>query len=275
MQQPRHIPTLAVVLGVSFLFACDTEQDLDDETIAEDLELDDDDDGELMIGDMPSELPELELGLEAVSDEQTTEEESWCGVYGPSNVLANTQKVGTAEIAISAQLGNWDFDLTQQYMPFLSSWDIKRTYSPYAVVASTSANLGWNPFVGRTGDTFTLTMQAPANAAPGSVYTSKIRLNGAGQCTDYYVNLRIADCRTVGWWHTTPWPTPGFDNANCYVTTVPPGQEKFIWNNSWYVKPTNGNQCAVGGYDGDNCYIGSPPGGRTAFFYNDHVYFTP
>ena len=270
MQQPRHVPTLAVVLGVSLLFACDTEQDLDDETIVDDLELDE---GEIMIGDMPSELPELEL--EAASDEQTTEESAWCSVYGPSNVLANNQKVGKVEISIAAVIGNYDFDLTQQYLPHLSSWNIKRPYYPYAVVASSSANLGWYPFVGRTGDTFELTMNAPANAAPGAVYTSKIKLNGGGQCTDYYVNLRIADCTSVGWWPSNPWPTPTFDNANCYVTSIPQGQQKFIYNNSWYVTPTNGNQCAVGVFDGANCYIGSPPGGHTAFFYDDGVYFTP
>src|SRR5690606_23069457 len=149
--QPHRVPTLAALLGVSFLFACDTEQDLDDEA----LELDD---GELMIGDMPAELAGLELDLEAASNEQTTEESSWCGVYGPSEILANQQKVGKAVFEIAATHGTYDFDLVQQYWPYLSSWTIKRTYYPNAVVASSSSNLGWYPFVGRTGDTFDLTL---------------------------------------------------------------------------------------------------------------------
>src|SRR5690606_11232620 len=112
----------------------------------------------------------------------------------------------------------------QRYWPYLSSWTIKRTYYPNAVVASSSSNVGWYPLVGRTGDTFDLTLNAPTNAAPGAVYSSRIKLNGGGQCTDYIVNLRVADCTAVGWWPTNPWPTPSFDNANCYVETLPPGQ---------------------------------------------------
>lgn len=270
MQPLRLAPTLA--LSAVLLFACDPEQDFADDASADELELGSDD-SEPMLGDMPSELVELEL--EAASNEQTTEEESWCSVWGPSEVLANNQKIGTAEIGIAAAIGTYDFDLIQNYLPHFSSFNIKRTYSPYAVVASSSANLGWYPFPGRTGDTFNLTLQAPANAAPGAVYSGRIKLNGGGQCTDYWFNLRIADCRTVGWWSTNPWPTPWFDNANCYVAALPPGQTSFVHNNSWYVQETAGNQCAVGVFDGANCYIGSAPGGHTAFIWNNALYYTP
>jgi hypothetical protein len=276
MQSLRLPSTLAALLGTSTLFACDPEQDLHDDEMADTLELDDGelDDGELESEDIPSELDEPDLA--APSNEQTTEEAMSCGVWGESQVvLANKWGVGTTEFQMWAPwVGNYDFDVAFSGAS-LASWEIERTYYPYAIVASPSSNLGWYPFVGRTGDTFDFTMRAPQNAAPGSVHTARVRLNGSGQCTDYYVSLRIVDCTHVGSWWNNSWPTPWFDNTNCFVTGLPPGQQKFIWNNSWYVTPTNGNQCAIGWFDGANCYIGSPPGGRTAFFYNNSLYYTP
>jgi hypothetical protein len=276
MKSLRLPPTLAALLGTSILFACDAEQDLPDDEMADTLEPDDGglDDGELVSGDIPSDLDELDL--EAVSNEQTIEEESAaCWMTGPGQVVANNQKEGTAVFFISAPGVNYlDFDVTLSGSA-LASWEIKRRVYPYTVVASSSLNLGWNPFVGRTGDEFDFIMHAPANAAPGSVHTARVRLNGSSQCDDYLVSPRTQDCTHVGWWWNNSWPTPWFDTANCYVTNLPPNQESFIWNNSWHVKATNGNQCAIGGFDGTNCYIGSPPGGHTAFFWNNNLYFTP
>jgi hypothetical protein len=277
MQHLRLAPTtLAALLGSSILFACDPEQDFSDDEMADAPELDELglDDGQLALGDIPS-----ELDIEAPSNEQqTTEEEMVCNVWGPSNILANKFGVGTAEIGIwiPGVTAYVDFDLTQQYLPYISSFDIKQQNYPYTVLASSSTNLGWHPFVGRAGDTYDLTMRAPSNAAPGTVYSAKLKLSGGGgQCTDLYVNLRIANCTAVGWWSTNPWPQPQFDNANCYVAPLPQGQTSFVWNNSWYVQETNGNQCAVGVFDGANCYIGSAPGGHTAFIWNNALYYTP
>lgn len=279
--QLRRAPTLAALLSASILFACDPEQGShDDDALADELELESDD-GELMIGDMPAELAELEI--EAPSNEQTTEGSAACSISGvlpgPSYLLANQQNIATTEIRISVpQSAYYDFDVLLSYPPYLSSFEIQKQAHPYTVVNSDTQNIGY-PFLGHDQSSFDVTLQAPANAVPGSSYGAIIRLYSEDdECptpASHWVYVHIANCTSVGWWWNSSWPTPGFDSANCYVTTIPPGQQKFIYNNSWYVTPTNGNQCAVGGFDGANCYIGSPPGGRTAFFYNDAVYFTP
>jgi hypothetical protein len=89
------------------------------------------------------------------------------------------------------------------------------------------------------------------------------------------IKLRIPDCTHVGWWWNSSWPTPFYDTVNCYVAAPPPGQQPFVYNNSWYVAAQNGNQCAIGSFDGQNCYVGSAPGGHTAFIWNNNFYFTP
>jgi hypothetical protein len=281
MQQPHLAPTLAALLGSSILFACDPEQDFhDDDEMADSFELDD---GEFMIEDMPSELDELELEIEAESNEQTTEESSVCTISGPypgaTFILANSQNIGTTEISISVpQTAYYDFNVTLAYPPYLSAFEIQKQAYPYTVVTSESQNVGY-PFIGHDDDGFDVTLEAPANAAPGSDYAAKITLyDTSGQCspTNHFLYMHIADCTSVGWWATGSWPTPGFDNANCYVASLPPGQQSFVWNNSWYVQETAGNQCAIGVFDGANCYIGSAPGGgQTAFIWNNALYFTP
>jgi hypothetical protein len=278
MQPPRFAPTL--VLSTVILFACDPEQDLPDDVIADELELGSDD-GEPVLGDLPAELVELEL--EAPSNEQTTEESAACSISGvlpgPSYLLVNQQNIATTEISISVpQTAFYDFNVTLSYPPYLSSFEIQKQWHPYHVVNSDTQNVGY-PFIGHDQETFDVTLQAPANAVPGSSYGAMITLySNEDECptpAHHWVYVRIPDCTSVGWWATGAWPTPGFDNANCYVMPLPQGQQSFVWNNGWYVKPTNGNQCAIGVFDSVNCYIGSAPNGHTAFIWNNILYFTP
>ena len=92
-------------------------------------------------------------------------------------------------------------------------------------------------------------------------------------CSDTTTMTIPHDCNGVAWWHTTPFPTPWFDNANCVVGDLPPGATGFIYGNGWYVTPTNGTQCSIGTYDGANCYIGTAPDNRTAFIWDQKMYY--
>ena len=268
MQPLRFAPTL--VLSTVILFACDPEQP--DDVIADELEL-----GEPMLGDLPSELVELEL--EAPSNQQTTEGSASCGVYGPqpssSRILADTN-IETIELNISTPTtALFDFDVVQSIPPYISSFSIQQKAHPYAIVSTPTSSPGTRLFIGSDGDLYDLTLEVPANATPGAYYIVKVKLHdeNGDLCNYHYVYMEIPDCTSVGWWSTTPWPAPWFDGANCYVATLPPGQTSFVWNNSWYVVPTAGNQCAIGVFDGANCYIGSAPGGYGAFIWDNNLYF--
>lgn len=164
------------------------------------------------------------------------------------------------------------FDAVRPNFPWLSYWSIDANHTTVAGLNQPSPL-----FFGADGTQIDVFLQAPAGAVPGATYQLQVRLyTSAGQlaCTDN-VTLKIpATCGPVGWWYQNPWPTPGYDGANCFVTGLPAGAQSFVWSNNWYVVPGAGNSCSIGSFDGANCYIGSAPGGSTAFFWNNSVYFS-
>ncbi|HLT35334.1 MAG TPA: hypothetical protein VK034_03590 [Enhygromyxa sp.] len=271
MNHARLAPLVAL-LGFATLSACDPE--LDDEM---DVALDD----ALELDDVPFDLPaELEPidsqldELQAEADDQQTV--NGCLSAPQTYFVANKNEMAWATFQVNAPYSNdYDFEVTPvAFYDQLSSWMIRR--KPYNLIVAEDDHPGWNSVSAGYGDTFELEMLATySTPQPGRVYRNQIVLQGNGQYCTQLIELRIPDCRTVGWWSTNPWPTPFYDSVNCYVATPPANQQPFIYNNSWYLTPQNGNQCAMGTFDGANCYVGSPPGGHTAFIWSGNFYFTP
>lgn len=273
MHQRRLTLSLVALLATVGLSACDPDVD---ELALDELELDelDESDESDPLSDLPEEQ-QLEP-LELLADREPQADSSALCVDVPFQVVANNQNVGHAHVLIEGGVPVEWYDFEVLEYESLQSWSITSKNYPYATVATSSAP-GWHTFVGRGGDTFDFAMQAPANATPGSVYNVRLTfraLDGFPYC-NVWTSVRIPDCTTVGWWLNGPWPTPWFDNANCFVQGLPPGSESFVWNNGWYVKPTNGNQCSIGSFDGANCFIGLAPGDHTAFIWSNNMYFTP
>jgi hypothetical protein len=267
----RHLLPIFTLSILAPILACDQAED-DALLDAEQSELLEplDPEIEAQIGTIafdPSERDELEL-LAPEEHEQTVS----CGLGLPPVVLAGPSKQATANGQIHGiAQGLYFFDAVRPTFPWLFNWLIKVGTTTVAQL-NTSSSL----FFAMDGSTFKVEMQAPAGALPGATYDLEVRLYTSSSqlaCTDE-VTLEIADCGSVGWWYTNPWPTPGYDGANCHVTWLPPGAQSFVWSNNWYVTPTNGNQCSIGTFDGANCYIGSAPGGHTAFIYDNSVYFS-
>lgn len=266
----KLLPILSIVVALPML-ACDDPDgepvgDVEALEILEDPELADLDLAGTVAFD-PSERDEPEL-LAPDDDEQTVS----CSLGLPNVVLAGPSKQRTAHGTIyGIAQAMYFFDAVRPTYPWLFNWKIK---IGQAVVAQ--LNQPSTYFFASDGTGFDVDLQAPSGAVPGGTYDLEVRLyNTLGQklCTDE-VTLEIADCGQVGWWATGPWPTPWYDNANCFVGGLPPGSQGFIWSNNWYVVPINGNQCPIGSYDGANCYIGSAPSGHTAFIYDNIMYYT-
>ena len=277
MHHARLAPAIVAVLGFAPLSACDSELDpddpmsdvLDDEAFGDEAL---DDAPEL---DIPAELDTLEILEPGVEDQHTV---SNCLSASATYVVADQSERATITLQIGSGVGygsDYDFDVTPtHFYDQLGAYWIRRL-PQNNLVASTSSP-GWNSFSAGSGTSFTFEMLATySTPQPGRVYRNTVTFQGNGHVCSQVIQLRIPDCRTVGWWWTNPWPTPFYDTVNCYVATPPPNQQPFVWSNSWYVKPQNGNQCAIGNFDGVNCYVGSPPGGHTAFVYDGNFYFTP
>lgn len=281
MSHSRLTPAIITLLGFATLSACDSGHELDAEMYDA---LDDASDDALDL-DIPSDLDTVEI-LDPISEGQPGELEAMpeeehivtnCLIADQTYLVADKNEMGTVTLQIVGVpwASDYDFDVTPvAFYDELGSWTI-RTIPQNSLVASDS-NPGWSSVTTGSGATFKLQMLATySNPTPGRVYRNVVRFAGNGFNCTQLIELRIPDCTHVGWWWNSSWPTPSYDGANCYVATPPPGQQSFIWNNSWYVTPQNGNQCAMGGFDGANCYVGSAPAGHGAFIWSGYFYFTP
>jgi hypothetical protein len=274
MSHSRLAPAIITLLGFATLPACDSEHDPDAELYEA---LDDEPDALLDIDNPPVDPDTLEL-LDPVTEQPYNL--SNCLIADKIQVLANNSDRGTVNLQIGpgvAWMNGYDFEVTPvAFFDELGDWWIRKTPQAGGTLVARDGYPGWHAFNTGSGDTFTFEMLATyGNPTPGWVYDNVVTLQGNGVYCSLLIQLRIPDCTSVGWWSTNPWPTPWFDNANCFVASPPPGHQSFIYNNSWYLKPYNGNQCAMGVYDNANCYVGSAPGGHTAFIYNGSFYFTP
>lgn len=272
---PLVSATLSLVALV-YLSACDPQLDPSEED-ADALDDADELDG---TDSSPADLPDDELDelaqVEAVDDDQNV---STCSLGLPYLVVANANtKIGTSSLTLSGVPGDY-YHFEANVPQGLDAMLIRHNYSPYyGIYSYTEYNPQfWTSFPTGNGAGFDVTYTAPPGAFPGWEYPIEIELRTLSRdivCTDNVILWIPRACGNVGYWATGTWPTPGFDGANCFVAGLPPGSQPFIWNNGWYVKPTNGNQCSIGVYDTANCYIGTAPAGRTAFLYNHTMYYT-
>lgn len=277
MSHSRLTPAIITLLGFATLSACDSEHELDAE-MYDALELDD-----AIDLDIPSDLDTVEIDpiseghpdeLEAVPEEEHTVTN--CLIADQTYIVSNNSGMATVNLQIVGVpwTNNYAFEVTPvAFYDELSDWEI----SNYMGQEVASKGQPGSFIATGSGATFELDMKATfaSPPTPGRVYKNVVRFAGNGFNCTQLIEMRIPDCTHVGWWWNSSWPTPWFDNVNCYVTTPPPGQQSFVHNNSWYVTPQNGNQCAIGTFDGHNCYVGSAPGGHSAFIWSNNFYFTP
>jgi hypothetical protein len=281
MNHSHLTPAIITLLGFVTLSACDSEHELDAEMYDA---LDDASDDALDL-DIPSDVDTVEIldpiseghpdELEAVPEEQHTVTVTNCLIASQTQVVADINNKGTVNLQIvgAPWTNSYEFWVTPVgFHDELGSWTIRKT--PQNTLAGSDVYPGIAVTTG-AGDTFKLEMFANSPPTPGAVYNNVVRFVGNVYDCTVLIQLRIPDCTHVGWWWNSSWPTPSYDGANCYVATPPPGQQSFVWNNSWYVTPQNGNQCAMGGFDGANCYVGSAPAGHGAFIWSGYFYFTP
>jgi hypothetical protein len=259
---PRNSLALLVLLTALNLVACDPDSGSDVALEGDELEQ-----------DFP--LPDLGIGedrpleWEHEDDAQTVS----CSLGLPDVVLAGPSKTATVAGQISGvSTGTYRMNASRMNYPWwIADW---RIYVGGNQVAA--FNLPATNFVVSNATPFEVFMAAPPNAPLGGVYPLEVGLYTTQNqlvCKDV-VSLELANCGAVAWWYTNPWPAPWYDGANCYVAYLPAGAQGFVWNNNWYVTPTNGNQCSIGSFDGVNCYIGSAPAGHQAFVWSNNLYFT-
>jgi len=73
-----------------------------------------------------------------------------------------------------------------------------------------------------------------------------------------------------------PCPDGGwFDGANCQMGQAPAGTTAFVWGNGYYHTALPGNVCPLPGsyYDGANCRVSTVPAGVDPFINNNHWYY--
>ncbi len=243
------------------LAACGPE--LDEELLLEELD-------ETDLGSVVDDGPD---GLADPTEQQPV---SSCDLGLPDLVYGGPMKSGTASGVFSGiPSGTYTFTVTPAPSnPPLQYWamdvdDVTVNHSP--------PTGQWPPFSAANGGTIDFFMQAFSSGQPGWIYEFDIELRShpGGQliCSDTTALELLPECGNVGYWWTQPWPIPWHDTANCYVAPLPAGSTGFVWNNGWYVTPTNGTQCSIGTYDGANCHIGTARAWQTAFIWDGNMYY--